>query len=494
MTSAEEVVSSHRPQKIVRVSRGYMEFVKDTTIMTWKEERDAVWQASIFRWHSMIMQWSTDVQIVKSLDACVGFTAQSQILVDIFYNKAPSTLMKRCRSLSRMANYFVDRGRIFPCHESDVYEFMRVERSQGAPPTRLKGYMEALTFARHVLGVVEFQDIIVSRRCQGVASIDVAHKTLQAFPLAVKHLEVLHGVLEHGEDSWDRLFCGMVLFCVYARARWSDAQHGELFTEDKDKKGELSFVEIATGVHKTAKSLQLKHQFLPLTAPCVGVVEQNWGLLWVSVRKELGVHNLATYPLMPAPDSQGMPTVRPLQSSEAGAWLRSLIDEQEKTGGKFQFTSHSFKCTCLSFCARRGIAFDDRLALGYHTQHVKMALAYSRDGASRPLAVLMKVLKEIRLGMFDPNDTRSGRLLGKLDDSNTCEPDSDAVFVEENVAIDDPAQDLLEQDVKAKEVHDQDCLSDHATTCSESESDPESVVKPAEYRRAIIANYSLDVR
>ena len=47
---------------------------------------------------------------------------------------------------------------------------MCVERSMGAPCSRLKGYIEALTFCRHVLGVTEFDSATVSRRCQGVAA------------------------------------------------------------------------------------------------------------------------------------------------------------------------------------------------------------------------------------------------------------------------------------------------------------------------------------
>ena len=39
-----------------------------------------------------------------------------------------------------------------------------------------------------------------------------------------------------------------------------------------------------------------------------------------------------------------------------------------------------------------------------------MALTYSRDGASRPLAVLISVIEEIRRGKYNPDETRSRRL------------------------------------------------------------------------------------
>ena len=67
-----------------------------------------------------------------------------------------------------------------------------------------------------------------------------------------------------------------------------------------------------------------------------------------------------TFPSMPAPNKQGLPTVRALSSAEAGAWLRELLPER----GSPRTTSHSLKSTLLSFAAKRGIAHLDRLALG----------------------------------------------------------------------------------------------------------------------------------
>ena len=102
--------------------------------------------------------------------------------------------------MARMANYFVDRGRSFPCSEPQFYEFLCVEREQGAPPSRLKGFIEAVTFCRHVLGVVEFDGLTLSKRCQGVAALDVNHKYQQAEPLSVKQLEILHRVLAEDDE------------------------------------------------------------------------------------------------------------------------------------------------------------------------------------------------------------------------------------------------------------------------------------------------------
>eukprot|EP00435_Cladocopium_sp_Y103_P018289 s5093_g4.t1 len=321
-------------RKPSKVSATFMDHVRDMSIMSWKDQRESEWQVSIHRWHSMLCTCSPTVTIVSQMLVLTGFTAQAQLLVDIFHNRAPSSLLKRCRSMSRMTNYFNDRGRVFPCGEDQIYEFMCVERHNGAPASRLKGYIEAMTFCRHVLGVTMFEDSTVSRRCQGVAALDVHHKVQQAEPLTVRHLEILHRVLFEDSEMWNRAFSGMLLFCVYARARWSDAQHGEKFIEDVDNSGRCAYLEISTGVHKTAKALQLKHVYLPLVAPCIGAAEGNWGEEWCKVRRALGIHSLSEFPLMPAPNADLEPTVRPLTSGEAGppksdVELRKQFDEPE---------------------------------------------------------------------------------------------------------------------------------------------------------------------
>ena len=467
-----------RPSKSVKVFATFMDHVRDTTVMNWKDQRDAEWQTAIYRWHSMLCRWSSSVKIVEQLLDCQGFTAQAQLLVDVFHHKAPATIMKRCRSMSRITNFFIDHGREFPCDESQCYEFLCIERANGAPPSRIKSFLEALMFCRHVLGVVEFEPMVMSRRCQGVAALDVHHKVKQAEPLSVKQLEMLHDVLADDSEIWNRTFAGMLLFCVYSRSRWSDAQHGEKFLEDISESGACAYIEVSTGIHKTARSLQMKHLYLPLVAPCEGVVDGNWGEMWCKCRRELGIHDLQNFPLMPAPNSDHEPTERPLSSTEAGSWMRALL-KVDCANKAVRYSSHSLKATCLSYAAKRGLSFEDRLSLGYHTQNLKMALVYSRDGASRPLRVLEALLKEIRNKTFNPNDTRSGRL-SKLPtfqiDANVSQA-SDSIGSFEAVS---PVERVETVDAVTAEKQDResDEVSDHATTGSDTESDVETTVRP----------------
>ena len=118
------------------------------------------------------------------------------------------------------------------------YEFLRDERSKGAPASRLSAYHGALVFSRFVLGVSGLERAISSRRCLGAAKSDVPRDRKQAAPLTVEQLKILHAKVQNqGEDVWNRLFAGAVLCVVYARSRWGDAQHACRWALDFDSSG-----------------------------------------------------------------------------------------------------------------------------------------------------------------------------------------------------------------------------------------------------------------
>ena len=77
---------------------------------------------------------------------------------------------------------------------------------------------------------------------------------------------------------------------------------------DRDDSANLIYIECETGVHKTARSLQMKYIyiyiyiyiFLPLMAPCIGIANRNWGEVWLDVRKQLKIESLTDWPLIDA--------------------------------------------------------------------------------------------------------------------------------------------------------------------------------------------------
>ena len=479
-----EAVATSEPSKVKvakepTVLRGFMECVRSLQIQSWQEERDALHDRAIRRWVHLLEAWDGEVKIVSCLSECGTFKERAQILVDIFYNKAPSTLMKRCRGLARITNYFVDRGMPFPCSENQSYSYLNGERNNNSPPSRLKGIFEALVFSRHVLGVVEFQHLIDSRRCLGACGNDPFHIVKQASPLTVKQLAKLHSILESGEEDWDRLFAGMALYCIYARSRWADAQHAEEIIYDFSHDGSMAYIETSVAVHKTARAMNLRHQFLPLVAPATGVTGANWGMQWKEIRDRFNL-SLEYQPLMPAPDDQFKPTIRPLGSDEAGRWLRYLLQPSGAEAALGRISSHSMKATCLSYLAKRGINHQDRRILGHHVSGERMTLSYSRDAASRPLRVLEKVLREIRVGTFDPDSSRSGRIKKrKLED-----PNSGDVVVPSADTGSKPTDDSKDAGLSSDGGTE---AESHVTTDSSSDTEPETSVKPKNLQRTINA-------
>eukprot|EP00435_Cladocopium_sp_Y103_P007613 s5414_g2.t1 len=486
-----DVETSGFPQKRMKTTT-YMDVVSKSSVQSWREHRDSMWEVAIRRWHSSAMTWKGDDCFIHMVQSKQDFRGQCQIIVDILHHKAPATLLKRCNSLSRLVNDLHGHGLDFPCSESELYDHMCRQRSAGAPSSRLKSLLEAVTFVRHVFGCDSLDFCTKSRRCMGAASSSTVETVKQAPPLTVEHLRCVHSVIESDTDPWNVAFCGMVLFCVYGRARWSDAQHSQFIEWDADSTGNLCFVECSTAVHKTCRSLNMRHAFLPLTAVGKGVTESSWATYWQSARQELDIEDLSIFPLMPSPDEEGAPTVRPLSTVEAGKWLHVILQQQctkMALQSPLRYTSHSLKATCLSYLAKFGCSFEDRLALGYHTDQVRMALRYSRDGASRPLRVLEDCIAAIREGRFFPDETRSGRFLEK----QTCPPvereDTEVVEVTGD-AKQEPTAGVDASEIGGVLI---DLVSDYATTCSESSSGEEAVVMPKAPNRVLLIPDDVDI-
>ena len=101
----ETVEVVERKPKALKQVTTFMDHVRDVPVMSWKDQRDAEWQVAVFRWHAMLSVWDPKVMVVGQMMALDGFGAQAQLLVDIFCNRAPATIMKRCRSMSRITTW-----------------------------------------------------------------------------------------------------------------------------------------------------------------------------------------------------------------------------------------------------------------------------------------------------------------------------------------------------------------------------------------------------
>lgn len=99
--------------------KSFLKVIRDIPEKSWQEERDAFWEMAIRRWVAVLDGWTLDgILLVQALQSKESFKEKAQILVDVFFNKAPQTLMKRVNSISKVCGQLASKGIDFPCSTS----------------------------------------------------------------------------------------------------------------------------------------------------------------------------------------------------------------------------------------------------------------------------------------------------------------------------------------------------------------------------------------
>ena len=336
--------------------------VIDMRVFSWREQREADLCRAFAKWCSVFADWdSSQVVVAKQLSECDTQDACHELLSDYLARKAPSTCVKRANSMLRLNKYAASEKLRMPIPEAELYHLLRSGKAGGASLSELRCIMEALTFVRFTFDVECLQGCAKSRRCWGLSTARHANLVSRPDPMRVSDILALHSKLADEESPpWDRLMSGASLFCIYARCRWSDMQHIDSLLLEPDEHGFSEFGSAVIDIHKTMHFASKAPRTMELVAVGRGLDGSDWLGTFVGVRKLLECEYAKDFPSMPAPNKQGLPTVRALSSAEAGAWLRELLPER----GSLRTTSHSLKSTLLSFAAKRGIAHLDRLGFG----------------------------------------------------------------------------------------------------------------------------------
>ena len=194
------------------------------------------------------------------------------------------------------------------------------------------------------------------------------------------------------------------------------------------------------------------------------------GSIWVhGVAKAFAAIGLpfedcANNPLFRPVGADGLLCKRGVTSSETNKFLELLFPQAT-------LTSHSCKCTALSWAAKFGLEPHDSSVLGRHADATKDTSAiYSRDLSVKSVTALQKVIDAIHEGSFKPDETRKGYF-----QNDVIEVPSE-IFVGqtsakvENIEIKDDESErvnLVSEDSEGQEV-------DEALISSESSSDTSS--------------------
>ena len=449
-----------KSRRLEPVASSWQQVVMASDVATWQEMHDAKLDTALKRWIDVVIMFPTTFELVFQLAALATLAEQMTMMRDIIGSRSPLTLLKRVNSITRYMTFLRTRGITAPGVESDFYAFLNEQRDAGAPLSRMAAVVESIRFMEHVMGLTGVIDLL-SKRCLGAAKLPTAGPQQQASPLKVEELATLHDILlDETEDVWNRNMAGAFLCCVYTRSRWSDMQHTNVLIADPDTHMP-EFLELTITDFKTKAANAWRGGLMAAVAPAMGVSFENWGAVWLAVRAQLAAPLSAGFPIMPAPDMSGDPTKRPISTKEVSGWVKLLLNKRGLEVGERRVTSHSGKATMLSYLAKYGADLAVREIFGGHVAHLQSVIRYSRDALAEPLRVLCRMLLDIRVGTFLPDETRSGyfKEVEPMQFSDAMAPETVEISDEEAVKVELP-EPAVQQDQHPEMELDTDSSSD----------------------------------
>ncbi|CAE7788579.1 unnamed protein product [Symbiodinium sp. CCMP2592] len=291
------------------------------------DQREADLIRALSKWCLVFEAWDvTRTNVADQLLKCESTDACHELLSDYLAKKAPSTCLKRANSMLRLNKYVASEGFQMPTSEPDLYQLLRRGKTGGASLSELQSIMEAVTFVRFVFDVECLQSCARRKRCWGLSTAKKAALVSRADPMRVADILELHRILLDEEGSlWDRLMAGSALYCIYARCRWSDAQHIDMLVLEAGETLFNDFGSAVIDIHKTMHFASRAPRSMELVAVGRGLDGSDWLATFVAVRKLLGCSYEDGFPTMPAPNKQGLPTVRALSSAEDGLTKRTFV-------------------------------------------------------------------------------------------------------------------------------------------------------------------------
>ena len=300
------------------------------------------------------------------------------------------------------------------CGESTLYKHLCELRHSGAPHSRGSGYLQACRLASVVAGTEHKHGFVTSKRLLGAAYGPHDGKVRkQRAGMTLRQLEALERYIIRTEDMLEKAVCGQILFCVYAQARWGDAQRLRREPVFDVRDGGPGVVEAIASSTKGQKGLKRLKMETPVVALAYGVTGARWWEHWKMARRALRLPHRPCLPCILPDRRLGS---RAMTSDAASKWMRATLASlgEPETIGR-PLGSHTCKATMLSWASRWGLAASARRALGHHLKPGdRMGVVYSRDHIIGPLGGLVRMIKAIRDKSWDPDCSRAVLLRASL--------------------------------------------------------------------------------
>ena len=408
LTSQEQKVDIPRAE-----TEGQIRWSRKTSLIPWPIAQDRALARALEAWRIILMDNLQGSMVGKQIEDALAGDPQSpsveKTISDVLSGKSISTLRARSSSLltyGRWRKGLTPDAPIFPISEVQAYAYVRELREHNAPRTRATRFLEAVSFAHHLLGA-DVGNTLKSSRVKGAATVPLVVPKKKT-PLTIPQVRFLEHVAISGTGP-EAVFCGYVCMILHMRLRWSDGQfcQAEPFTDLHDGKG---YLECQLYHHKNAGRQKHAKRLLPAACNLPGLSGVDWATPWLWRRRDQGLAARPGLPTMPAPLSGGGWAQIPLEPSQATTWLREVLRGLAPMANPMDIGTHSLKATWLSILAKAGCDGDLRRLAGYHTDpSAKMALEYSRDAQAPVLMAMDAAATAIDQGLFDPDVSRAKR-------------------------------------------------------------------------------------
>ncbi|CAL1130530.1 unnamed protein product [Cladocopium goreaui] len=247
-----------------------------------------------------------------------------------------------------------------------------------------------------------------SQRVQGAAHLCFLRKRVlrQAPPLDVIAIAVLELCALFVEDPYVKGCACLCLFALYGRLRASDCNrvsHGRIIG---------NYFEGCLCRIKTARTLEKQTRFLPVIIPVKGILGVDWFSQFVNARDALGLDAIPDEPpvttdndfvLFPSQSTVLASEQERIGSAEMTERLGECLAKLLPTEAFQHYTSHSLKCTLLTYTNIFGLTLEQNELLGYHVvKGHASALNYSRDALASPIRAMATMLGSVKRGLFVP--------------------------------------------------------------------------------------------
>ena len=350
-----------------------------------------------------------------------------------FAGKATGTLVKRSYSLWRFSQWCADNGVWDPLQSSEsvLYSYMCFLQKNAAPTSGVD-FLQTWRFMHYVLGLKKYPlEVVISSRTKGLA--DAMHaekrKLKQAEPLQARMILALEKIVLKGPYVHWRVIAGQFLLCIGASARFSDSIYLDSLVHSHENG--LHLLEADASKYKTTTNRERKSRLLPICSLGQFLASEPWAPKWIELRLAQG---LATSPSLPAwSEISGGWLSRRMTTAEAYTYLHEFLrgsgfSHEDLVG----IGTHSMKSTLLSWCSKgHYMELPDRRLMGHHLDPgSNSAVTYSRDEIARLQVVVHQMFRDVRSGVFRPDDTRVQRLAATInlqsDEEDNDSPDDDS--------------------------------------------------------------------